>query len=132
MFCSRPVSAYASVFYAALFAFRFIFPAAHLCLRSRESFLRAAALMWRRPRFFGDPVEAGGLPLRRPVELRLSIALIARSMWSRSDFNSVMILVMFTMAPLVADMVTVANGHSNRSTEHVVTVPASGKCSAAP
>jgi len=38
-------------------------------------------------------------------------------MRARSDFNSVMILVMFMIAPMTADMVTVANGLSNQATQ---------------
>ncbi len=66
---------------------RFIYPCAQRCFSSRDSFLRAAALM--RPRLRGFRAAFGGRPaLLRPVESRPSIAAIARSMRSRSVLSS--------------------------------------------
>ena len=59
-------------------AFFPIFPCAQRCFSSRDSFLRAAALM--RPRLRGLSAALGRRPtLRRPVELAGSIARIASS-----------------------------------------------------
>jgi len=78
---------------------RFIFPCAQRCFSSRDSFLRAAALMRRRPRLLGAATAAGLPPLRRPVEFRPSIAAIARSSRSRSARSSARILLVSMMAP---------------------------------
>jgi hypothetical protein len=51
--------------YAAFFALGFIFPCAQRCFNSRDSFLRAAALIRRR--------QARSTTLRRPVEFRPSM-----------------------------------------------------------
>jgi hypothetical protein len=58
--------------YIALF--RFIFPFAQRCFSSRDSFLRAAALMRPRlPRFFGVAIAAAGpRALRAWVELNVN------------------------------------------------------------
>ena len=46
-------------------------------------------------------IALGGRPtLRGSVEFRPSIAVIARSRWSRSNLNSVTSLLVFMMAPL--------------------------------
>ncbi len=105
------------------FALRVIFPSAQRCFSSRDIFLRAAALILRtgldawdcftfahrtrraaailalaaalnRPRLRGFSAALGGRPtLRCPVELMASIAVIARSMRSRSALSSARILL---------------------------------------
>jgi hypothetical protein len=105
--------------YAAFF--RFIFPCAQRCFSSRDSFLRAAALILRtgldardcfafahrarwaaailarpaalmRSRLRGMAAALGGRPaLPRPVEFKPSIAAIARSMRPRSVLSSAII-----------------------------------------
>jgi len=73
-------------------AFGFIFPCAHRCFSSRDSFLRAAALM--RPRLLRVAAVVGGRPaLLRPVESRPSMAAIARLIRSRSARISARILL---------------------------------------
>ena len=59
----------------------FIFPCAQRCFSSRDSFLRAAALMrLRRRRLLGAETAAAALrPLRAPVDLIPPIAEIALS-----------------------------------------------------
>jgi hypothetical protein len=80
------------------FVFGFIFPCAQRCFINRDSFLRAAALM--RPRVRGMAAALGGRrALLRPVELRPSIAAIARSMRSRSARSSARMLAMSMMLP---------------------------------
>jgi hypothetical protein len=59
---------------------RFIFPCAQRCFSSRDSFLRAAALMRLRRRFLGTETAAAALrSLRAPVDLIPAIAEIALS-----------------------------------------------------
>jgi len=111
----------AGLWAGSAFALGFIFPCAQRCFSSRDIFLRAAALILRTgldaracfafahrarwaaairarpaalmlPRLRAFRAALGGRPtLRRPVEFRPSIALIARSMRSRSAFSSVTI-----------------------------------------
>ena len=78
--------------YAAFF-FGFIFPAAQRCFSSRDSFLRAAALI--RPGLLWVAAAGRGerTALRWPVELMDSSAEIARSMRSRSVLSSANILL---------------------------------------
>ena len=117
---------------ALAFALRFIFPCAQRCFSSRDSFLRAAALIlgtgldaWtcfafaHRLRWAAAivarvaaenvrrlRVACGGRPaLGCPVEFRPSIAAIARSMRLRSAFSSSRIPVKFMMSPLAVDIV---------------------------
>src|SRR5271169_487639 len=77
---------------------RFIFPCAQRCFSSRDSFLRAAALM--PPRLRGFRAVPGGRPtLGPPGELTASMAEIAWSIRSRSARSSARILLVSMIAP---------------------------------
>jgi hypothetical protein len=85
---------------ARLFVPGFIFPCAQRCFKSRDSFLRAAAL--RRPRRFPATVVLGRPGPRGTVELTASRAAMAASSFSRSARSSVRIFSVFMMAPRAA------------------------------
>ena len=89
---------------AFFFAPGLIFPAAQRCFNSRDSFLRAAALMRprRRRRTAGTPAGRPGRPAFLPITSMAAIAVpslsTSFSAWSFLDRSSVSIFWKFGMA----------------------------------